>query len=209
MQIQPHALVNFGDRYMFAEREVRPGQTVTLTAMPGPPLDLVSGRLALADPWWPEGAPTDPLTDLGSGPHPTSLSTVGILRAGRAEPATVACAASIGHLDRVAAWRPVAHNDTDVHLQVDSGLGAFYDITDAPALLLSFQDDRNMNSVFDRALAEKVITMHAGGRATAVVFECPDGPGLYPVYAGLDSHGQTVAVVTDLLILSDAERRAN
>ena len=209
MEIQPHELVSFGDRYEFPEREVRPGQTATLTALPGPPLRLAFGMLALADPWWPEGAPTHPLIGLGKSEHPTGLSTIGILRAGRADPATVPCAASIGQVDRVATWRPLVQDEAHFHLQVDSGLGAFYDITDAAALLPSFQDDHHMKQIFDRTLAEQAITMEAGNRVAAVVFECPDGPGLYPVYAGYDKDGQAVAVLVDLLILNGAEQRVD
>ena len=207
MWVQPHELVRFGDRYRFAERAVRPGQTVTLTALPGPPLRLASGQLALADPWWPEGAVDAPSAELGTGEQPVTLSTVGLRRTGVPTPVTVACAASIGHLERAATWRPLVHDEAHFHLQVDSGLGAFHDITDAATLLSSFRDDQHMKTVFDRTLAEKAISLAVGDRVAAVVFECPDGPGLYPVHAGADDNGRTVAVLVDLLILRDAERR--
>ncbi len=209
MQIRPHDLLNTGDRYEFAQHELRPGQTVTLTVLPGPPVDLTSGTLALVDPWWPDGAPALPAAELGTGGHPTGLSAIALRRPGRADPATVACAAWIGHPDQVTTWRPIVRDGTHVHLEVDSGLGAFHDLADTAALLPSFRDDPHMKEIFDRTHAEQTTTMELGSRVAAVIFECPDGPGRYPVHLGLGRDDRPVAVLVDLLILSNAERRVD
>jgi hypothetical protein len=46
--------------------------------------------------------------------------------------------------------------------------------------------------------------MEADGRVVAVVFLCPDGSGLYPVYAGFDKDRRAIAVLVDLRLLDDA-----
>jgi len=83
-------------------------------------------------------------------------------------------------------------------------LGAFYDVTDAASLRPLFEDDQHMQAVYNRALEEQVVTMDVDGRVAAVVFLCPDGSGLYPVYAGFDKDMQAVAVLVDLKLLDGA-----
>jgi hypothetical protein len=178
-----------------------------LTALPGPRLSLRFGRLAVADPWWPEMVPVYPVTALGGGEQPIVVTTVGLTRTGEVDPQPVPVAASIGELGMVTDWHPLVQNEAHFHLEVDSALGAFYDISDVQVLQPLFEDAEHMKGVFDRAVTEKVVAMEAQGGVVAVVFGCPDGPGSYPVYEGFGENGQVVAVLVDLGILSGAVRR--
>jgi hypothetical protein len=196
VDIQPQDLVRFGSSYLVSAQPVR------LAAMPGPSLALRWGTLALADPWFPEMLPEFQVIGLGQGEKPTLLSTIDVQRGGEAQ--TIACAAMIGPVDEVVTWRPLVQGEAHFHLDSDSALGAFYDITDAASLRPLFEDDQHMQAVYNRALEEQVVTMDVDGRVAAVVFLCPDGSGLYPVYAGFDKDMQAVAVLVDLKLLDGA-----
>ena len=198
MSTPPDDLVAFGKAF-----ELR-GETVTLTATPGPSVSLRWGTLALADPWWPEMLPEFQVIGIGKGQQPTVLSTISLPREGRPEPVPMSCAAAVGRVDEVTRWHPLVVNETHFHLDSDSALGAFYDITDSAVLRPLFADDLHMQGVYNRALEERVVTMEADGRVVAVVFLCPDGSGLYPAYAGFDKDMQAVAVLVDLRLLDDA-----
>ncbi|WP_457206143.1 hypothetical protein [Nocardioides sp. P5_C9_2] len=207
MAVRPEDLVRFGDRYLFPDNERYEEQVVSLTRTQGPTLDMPFGAVAIADPWWPDVAPRSPLIALGKGSHPTTLTTIARTRSTRAHSDTVPVAASIGALDRVALWRPMVQDETHFHLDVDSSLGAFYDITDAAGLQPLFEDTHEMKDVHDRVRAEGVVTMEVTGRDVAVVFGLPDGPGLYPVHAGFDRDGKAVAVLVDMLLMAAATRQ--
>lgn len=207
MGTQPKDLVSFGSRYVFPGSDRYAEQTVTLTASPGPSLAMKFGAVAIADPWWPEAAPQYPVIGIGRGAYPTMLTTVARTRDGRTEPERMAVAASIGDLDEVTAWQPLVQAEAHFHLDVDSALGAFYEITDAALLQPLFEDAGHMKGIFDRTLTELVVPLEVDGRVVAVVFLCPDGSGLYPAWAGFDKDMQAVAVLVDLKLLSAAERR--
>lgn len=197
MDIQPDNLVRFGSSYTKSE------QPVTLAAVPGPPIALRWGTLALADPWFPEMLPENQVIGLGQGEKRTLLSTIDVQRGERVR--TIACAVAIGQVDDVATWQPLVLDEAHFHLDSDSALGAFYDITDGPALRPLFENDQHMQQVYNQALEERIVTMEVDGRVAAVVFLCPDGSGLYPAYAGVDKEMQAVAVLVDLKLLDDAE----
>lgn len=197
MDIQPDNLVRFGSSYTKSE------QPVTLAAVPGPPIALRWGTLALADPWFPEMLPENQVIGLGQGEKRTLLSTIDVQRGERVQ--TIACAVAIGQVDDVATWQPLVLDEAHFHLDSDSALGAFYDITDGPALRPLFENDQHMQQVYNQALEERIVTMEVDGRVAAVVFLCPDGSGLYPAYAGVDREMQAVAVLVDLKLLDDAE----
>ena len=116
----------------------------------------------------------------------------------------MSCAAAIGRVDEVASWQPLVVREAHYHLDSDSALGAFYDITDAAVLRPLFDDAKHMQGVYNRALEERIVTMEVDDRVVAVVFLCPDGSGLYPAYAGFDKDMQAVAVLVDLRLLDDA-----
>ena len=198
MGTAPDDLVDFGKTFRVS------GRTVTLTPDPGPRVSLRWGTLALADPWWPEALPDTQVIAIGAGVQPTLLSTVAVTREGRATPVPTSCAATIGPVEQVASWQPLVQHDAHVHLDSDSALGAFYDITDADVLRPLFEDAQHMQGVYNRVLDERVVTMEVDGRAAAVVFLCPDGSGLYPAYAGFDKDMQAAAVLVDLRLLDDA-----
>lgn len=205
MTARPQDLVDFGARILVPDGGRHPEQVVTLGATPGPPLAMRYGVLAIADPWWPEAAPQEPVIALGGGEKGTVLSTIALTR----EDGTVdrlGVAASVGDLDRVVTWHPLVQSERHLHLDVDSALGAFYEITDAAALQPFFEDSLHMTGVLDRALTEPWVPMEADGRVAAAVFLSTDGPGLCPVWAGFDRDMVAVAVVVDLLILGVAGR---
>lgn len=206
MDVQPQDLVAFGDRYLFPGNDRYPQQTVTLTATPGPALSMRFGAVAIADPWYPQDAPRYPSIALGKGEKATVLTTIAHTRAG-GELESMAVAASIGALDEVVTWHPLVQDEQHFHLDDDSALGAFYEITDADLLQPLFEDDLHMKGVYDRALTKPVVSMELDDRVVAVVFLCPDGSGLYPTWAGFDKDMTAVAVLVDLKILSGAERR--
>lgn len=207
MDVRPQDLVGFGDRYLFPGNVRHPEQTVTLTATPGPLLAMRFGMVAIADPWFPEAAPRHSASTVGEGDKPTTLTTIAQTRTDSGELEHMAGAASIGDLDQVVTWHPLVQNQQHFHLDVDSALGAFYEITDASVLQPLFEDDLHMKAIYDRALTELMVPMEVDGRVVAVVFLCPDGSGLYPAWAGFDKDMKAVAVLIDLKILSGAERR--
>lgn len=198
MSALPEVLVSFG-----AVVRLR-GAAVTLTASPGPAVSLRWGTLAVADPWFAPGLPQLQQIGIGQGKQPTVLSTIAVLREGHPEPVPVSCAAAIGRVDEVSSWQPLVQDEQHYYLDSDSALGAFYDITDTSVLRSLFEDDLHMQSVYNRALVERVVAMEADGRVVAVVFLCPNGSGLYPVYAGFDKDRRAIAVLVDLRLLDDA-----
>ncbi len=191
--MQPQDLVGFGSGFEL------PGGSVTLQATPGPSISLRWGTLAVADPWWPEALPEYQVIGIGKGDKPTLLSTIQVPRGDGYE--AIACAATIGPVEHVATWQPLVRDEAHFHLDSDSALGAFYDITDAPVLRPLFQDAKHMQGVYSRALVERIVAMEVDGRVAGVVFLCPDGSGLYPAYAGYDRDTGAVAVLVDLKTL--------
>jgi len=188
----PEVLVGFGDSVELG------GEAVTVTATPGPRVPLRWGTLAIADPWFAPSVPEVQQISIGQGEQPTVLSTIAVPRAGHPEPVATSCAAAIGAVDRVTSWQPLVHRDAHFHLDCDSALGAFYDVTDSAVLRPLFDDDLHMQQVYNRALTERIVAMEVDGRVVAAVFLCPDGSGLYPAYAGFDRDLQAVAVLVDL-----------
>jgi len=204
---RPEDLVRFGDQYAFPVNVRYPEQTVTLTATPGPVLPMRWGLVAVADPWYPERTPKFAATTIGGGgDKSTALTTVARTCGEGGAVDVMPVAASAGDLDRVVSWQRVLQNKQHFHLDSDSALGAFYEITDAPLLQPLFEDFDYMKGVYDRALVDKVVPMDVDGRVAAVVFLCPDGSGLYPVYQGFNADMSAVAVTVDLRLLDIAER---
>lgn len=195
--MQPQDLLEFDRVYAVS------GKPVTLAKVAGPVIDLRWGTVALTDPWFPEMLPEFQVLGIRNGVAPTVLSTVDVLRGERR--VSVACAAAIGPVDEVASWQPLVQDEAHFHLDCDSGLGAFYDITDAAVLRPFFEDDLYMKGVYDRALEQQIVTMEIDGRVVAVVFLCPAGPGLYPAYAGFNKDMVAAAVLVDLTMLDDDE----
>jgi len=206
-RLRPEKLVEFGARYVLGGNSAGLGQTVTLTARPGPSIFMEWGMLAVTDPWWPPALPEASMGIIGRGDQPTTLSTISFRREDKPEPVTMACAASVGPVDQVAGWQPIAVDEQHFHLDSDSALGVFYDISGQDALDPLFQDGEHMQQVYNRALEEQIVAMEIGGRAVAAVFLCPDGSGLYPAYLGYDKDMRMVAALVDLLLLTDVDRR--
>ena len=100
-------------------------------------------------------------------------------------------AASIGAVADVALWHPLAQDGRQFHLDSDSSLGAFYEITDAAALQPVFEDSPLMQSIFNRALEELIVPLEVDGRTLAAAFLC--GKDLHPAWAGYDANGVGVA----------------
>ncbi len=198
MSPAPEVLVGFGTTVRLR------GEAVPLTATPGPAVSLRWGTLAVADPWFAPELPELQQISIGQGEQPTVLSTVAVPREGHPQPVAMSCAAAIGRVDEVSSWQPLAQHEQHYHLDSDSALGAFYDITDTAVLRPLFEDDAHMQAIYNRALVERVVAMEANGRVAAVVFLCPDGSGRYPVYAGFDKDRQAIAVLVDLRLLDDA-----
>ena len=202
MTLEPRDLVAFGDAYDWpAEGERPPVPGVALRALPGP--TLPGGAVVVADPWWPENQPTAAHCQLPPG----GPVTLGVLQFPQL-PGPLACSAVIGQLDRVLEWRPLVVNGEQVQLNVDSALGAFYDIADLDALKPLFSDDEYMLGVHERALGESVVAIDLEGRVAAVVFMCGMCDGLYPVYVGHAADGSSVAVLVDLALLLRAGARS-
>jgi hypothetical protein len=145
------------------------------------------------------------LLPIGKGEQPTLPSSIALPPEGRTEPAPMSCAAAIGPVDQVATWQPLVEDEEHFHLDSDSALGAFYDITDASALRPLFENDMHMQQVYNRALADRIVTVEVDGRVAAVVFLCPDGSGLYPAWTRFDRDMVAIAALVDLRLLDDAE----
>lgn len=197
-EMPPQDLLSFGKSFVLAEG-AGAEQSVTLKERRGPAIDLPSGALALADPWFQEALPDRETIRLPRGKQPSLLSTIDFIRDGKR--ATMACAAAIGPVDRVTDWRPLTSGGKPFRLDSDSALGAFYDMADDARLRPLFENDQHMFAVYKRALKEPIATMDAEGGAAGVVFLCPDGSGLYPAYGGFDRGGNAVAALVDLKIL--------
>ena len=199
MSTAPEVLVGFGRSV-----ELR-GEAVTVTATPGPGVPLRWGTLAIADPWFAPSVPEVQQISIGQGEQPTVLTTIAVPRKGQSGPVAMSCAATIGPVDEVSSWQPLVQDEQHHHLDSDSALGAFYDITDTAALRPLFEDDLHMQGIYNRALVERVVAMEVDGRVAAAVFLCPDGSGRYPVYAGFDKDLQAVAVLVDLRLLDGVD----
>lgn len=199
--VEPHELVELGARYVLPEGRRYQRETVTLTSKAGPALSMRWGALAIADPWWPEAAPSTPAIGIGSGDYPTAVTVITRTRAETGALEMLPVAATVGAVGDVASWQPLA-DDGQLHLDSDSSLGVFYDITDAATLQPLFADEVYMQGVFNRALEESIVSMEAEGRAVAAAFLC--GKELHPAWVGFDANGVAVAVLLDFGLLSTA-----
>ena len=79
--VEPQDLVELGARYVFPKSNRFQGETVTLTAKPGPTLSMTWGAVAIADPWLPETAPTSPSIGMGAKDYPTAVTVITRTRA--------------------------------------------------------------------------------------------------------------------------------
>ena len=203
--VEPKDLVEYGARYVFPRNTRYEHETVTLTALSGPTLPTRWGAVAIADPWYPEAAPTLPAANIGMREQPTALTV--ITRTRRSDGAREVCpvAATVGAVERVAVWRPLS-NDGQFQLDSDSSLGAFYEITDAATLQPLFEDDDHMQAVFQRAIDERILALEVDGRTVASVFVC--GKDLHPAWIGYDADGVGIALMLDLGLLAHAQGRA-
>lgn len=195
MSTAPEVLVGFGHSV-----ELR-GEAVTVTATPGPSVPMRWGTLAIADPWFLPSVPEIQQISIGKGDQATVLSTIALPRDGQPEPVEMSCAAAVGAVGQVMSWQPLVQNESHFHLDCDSALGAFYDVTDSAVLRPLFEDDLYMQQVYNRTLVERIVAMEVDGRVAAALFLCPDGSGLYPAYAGFDHDLRAVAVLVDLNLL--------
>ena len=147
-----------------------------MTATPGPGVPLRWGTLAIADPWFAPSVPKVQQISIGQGEQTTVLSTIAVPRAGQPEPAKVSCAAAIGAVDQVTSWQPLVHQESHFHLDCDSALGAFYDVTDSAVLRPLFEDDQHMQEVYNRALVERIVAMEVDGRVAPLSSCAPTAP---------------------------------
>lgn len=202
--VEPQDLVELGARYVFPRSQRFQQETVTLTARPGPTLSMTWGAIAIADPWFPEAAPTSPATGMGAKDYPTAVTVITRTRADTGVTEVRPVAATVGNLADVAVWHPLS-DEGQFQLDSDSSLGAFYEITDATALQPLFEDDLYMQGIFNRALTESIVPMEADGRTLAAAFLC--GKDVHPAWEGFDSNGGAVAVLLDFGLLSGAQGR--
>jgi len=205
--VRPQDLVDYGARYVFPGTGRHLRDTVTLTATPGPTLSTRFGLIALADPWLPEAAPRSGSIGLDAAECPTALTTITRTRADTGASESMPVAASIGAVADAAVWHPLAQDGRQFHLDSDSSLGAFYEITDAAALQPVFENSLLMQGIFNRALEELIVPLEAEGRTLAAAFLC--GKDLHPAWAGYDANGVAVAVLLDLGVLALAQGHAN
>ena len=205
--VRPQDLVEYGATYVFPGTSRHRRDTVTLTDTLGPTLSTRFGLIAVADPWFPEVAPTYGAIGLGEGEHPTVLTTITRTRADTGATESMPVAATVGAVADVALWHPLAQDGRQFHLDSDSSLGAFYEITDAAALQPVFEDSLFMQGIFNRALEELIVPLEVDGRTLAAVFLC--GKDLHPAWAGYDANGVGVAALLDFRVLALARGRAN
>lgn len=205
--VRPQELVEYGARYVFPDNGRHRRETVALTATVGPTLSTRFGLIAIADPWFPEAAPTSGAIGLGAGDYPTVLTTITRTRADTGASESMAVAASVGAVADVAVWHPLAQDGRQFRLDSDSSLGAFYEITDAASLQPLFEDALFMQAIFNRALDELIVPLEVEGRTLAAVFLC--GKDVHPAWAGYDANGAGVAVLLDFEVLALAHGRAN
>lgn len=205
--VRPQDLVEYGAVYAFPGNGRHRPETVTLTATAGPTLSTRFGLIAIADPWFPEAAPTSGAIGLGAGDYPTGLTTITRTRADAGTSESMAVAANIGAVADVAVWHPLAQDGRQFRLDSDSSLGAFYEITDAAALQPLFEEPRFMQAIFNRALDELIVPLEVDGRTLAAAFLC--GKDVHPAWTGYDANGAGVAVLLDFGVLALAQGRAN
>ena len=203
MNLEPCDLVAFGDEYDWPAEGERPAVSgVVLEALLGPTLGLPGEAVVVADPWWPETFPEYAHFFLPSD-APVVLGTVSLPHLS----APLVYAAAVGRVEEVDTWLPLAFDGEDLHLEVDTGLGAFFDVTDTALLKQLFTDDEYTLELGRRVLEEKAVAVEAEGRVVAVLFECGMGDGSYPVYLGFNVDGAPKAMLVDLELLHRAESR--
>lgn len=205
--VRPQDLVEYGATYVFPGTSRHRRDTVILTATAGPTLSTKFGLIAIADPWFPEAAPTSSAIGLGRGEYPTILTTITRTRADTGASESMPVAAMIGAAANVAVWHPLAQDGRQFHLDSDSSLGAFYEITEATALQPIFEDSLLMQRIFNRALEELIVPLEVDDRTLATAFLC--GKDLHPAWAGYDANGVGVAALLDFGVLTLAQGRAN
>ncbi|GAB3257995.1 hypothetical protein [Nocardioides dilutus] len=206
--VAPHGLLGFGDQYTFPAGPDYVEDVCALSSIRGPALEMRFGLVAMADPLVPSAAPEYGDTSLGGGgTKTTTLTAISRTRVDGSGVDPQCVAAAIGDVDRVASWQPLlSHNDSRSHLEVASGLGAFYEITDASLVWPLFEDDRHMQGIHERALSELVVPIEASGRVVATVFLVSGGAGVHQVWEGFDRDMSAVAMLVDTGILSGGER---
>jgi len=205
MNPTPQDLVAFGDQYDWPEQDWPGGLRNTLTALPGPSLRLSYGALAVADPWWPEKLAPRSVLGMGAGEYPVVVSTLAFPRDGKPDEA-LPCAVTVGAPDRATQWHPMIRDGADYYFEVDTGLGAFYDLADTHILETLSRDDEYMLGVFRDTMDRTVSSIEVDGRVVAVVFRCSDGDE-FPAYGGFTPDGKPVALLVDLQLLDGTARR--
>ena len=203
MDVQPQDLLGFGDVYEWSDDIVEGGHRSALALLEGPSLTLKWGGLAIADPWWTEGLPSQPVITFRIGEHPVALSAIDYPYAGGL--ATFPCAAVIGRYRDVVAWHPLSGNNEHFHLDIDTGIAAFYDANAGDVLAPLSADPDYMHGVWKRAMADRLVPLEHEGRVYAVVFQ--SGKGYFPAYIGADEDGSGAAVLIDLETLDGATGR--
>ncbi len=202
--VEPQDLVEFGARYTFPKNGRYQRETVTLTAKPGPTLSMKWGAITIADPWFPAAAGAAPVLGLGAKDYPTAVTVITRTHAETGDSEVWPVAATVGAVDDVAVWHPLA-DDGQFQLDSDSSLGAFYEITDADVLRPLFEDDVYMQGIFNQALVESIVPIEADGQTLAAAFMC--GKDLHPAWVGFDANSVGVAVLLDFGLLSGAQGR--
>lgn len=202
--VEPQDLVELGARYAFPKDRRYQRETVTLTSKAGPTLLMKWGALAIADPWFPEAAPSTPAIGMGAQSYPTAVTVITRTRTETGAGEVLTLAATIGAVSDVTAWQPLA-DDGQFKLDSDSSLGAFYELADAAAIQPLFEDASYMQGIFNRALEESIVSMEADGRTVAAAFLC--GKELHPAWVGFDTNGVAAAVLLDFGLLSHAQGR--
>jgi hypothetical protein len=202
--VGPHDLVELGASYVFPGNRRYQRETVTLTSKAGPTLSMKWGALAIADPWFPAAAHATPAIGMGVQDYPTAVTVVRRTRGQAGAGEVLPVAATVGAVADVAAWQPLA-DEGQFHLDSDSSLGAFYEITDAATLQRFFEDDLYMQGIFSRVLEESIVSIEVDGRALAAVFLC--GKDQHPAWVGFDANGVAAAVLVDFRVLCQAQGR--
>ena len=189
---------------------VQIGQTI-LRLHPIGDLQLPSGQLVACDPFvTPEATPFN--LPLPCGAFPVVLSVGEIATDQRVAFATVRFQQT-----SPVRWEMMATGANDpsklepghiLGYGVDSGTGCFMDELAGRALTEKMNDDSNF---FETMMAEMAKTYRDTwswlnmefGEGNLIAFSSGLGDGLYATYAGLDSEGEVVVVVTDFMILDE------
>lgn len=178
------------------------GGELTLTLVECGSLAFPTGAIVFTDPLVETGPDDDSMVfaHIPSGEYPIRISAV-VIPPSEVVPrgATRGAGVFVEVSSRdVVEWRPARDSPKGpMAFGVDYGWGGLFDVS-AQAQMDEWLGDQDR---VDRLFEAGPLFHRVPGDPGGLIFDCAMGGGAYPVWLGLDEHGEVASIVVDLEIL--------